>query len=371
MSPLLLYSTCVVGAVGLYLVLRPGRRSARVAGAILGLAALVYLGLRVAVDAGGAAWGPGTESPIFFGLFSVIAILGAVRMITHPRPVFAALYFVLVVLSSAALFLMLQAEFIAFALVIVYAGAILITYMFVLMLAQQATEDDVNSSAEYDRIPREPAAAIIIGLVLVAAIADSMVGPASRGGSIGAVDATAGVRNAWRVLDEMPKSREREARAIVPDLESIVLDPDGNAVYVDDSGVAFMDVRLADGSVRTIELPQSALPGNTQAVGMALVARFPVSLEVAGIILTMAMFGAVVLARRQIELGEDRLRESVGLRRLTVDESEAETGAQTGAQTGDKSGAKSGDKTGNRSGTGTGSGSGRGSGSGDDGEGSL
>jgi len=338
MSPLLLYSTCVVGAIGLYLVLRPGTRSVRAAGAFVGLAALTYLGVQLALSTGASLFGPESESPILFGIFGVIAVSGAVRMITHPRPVFAALYFVLVVLSSAALFLMLHAEFIAFALVIVYAGAILITYMFVLMLAQQATEDDVNSSAEYDRIPREPAAAVIVGLVLVAAVADAMVGPAARGGSIGAVDATASARNAWRVLDEMPRSREREARAIVPDLESIVLDPDGNAVYVDDSGMAFMDVRLVDGSVQTIELPKSALPGNTEAVGMALVARFPVSLEVAGIILTMAMFGAVVLARRQIELGEDRLRESVGLRRLTVDKPDSEDATLSGDETGNATG---------------------------------
>ena len=40
---------------------------------------------------------------------------------------------------------------------------------------------------------------------------------------------------------------------------------------------------------------------------------FPVSLELAGVILLMAMFGAVVLARRQIELGEDEIRESAGM----------------------------------------------------------
>src|SRR4030095_6722893 len=86
---------------------------------------------------------PGPERPeFFFAVFSLIAIASAGRMITHNRPVYSALYFIMVVLSSAALFLMLQAEFMAFALVIVYAGAILITYMFVIMLAQQAPTDE-------------------------------------------------------------------------------------------------------------------------------------------------------------------------------------------------------------------------------------
>jgi hypothetical protein len=50
------------------------------------------------------------------------------------------------------------------------------------------------------------------------------------------------------------------------------------------------------------------------------VAVFPVSLEIAGVILLMAMFGAVVLARRQIDLSEDEVRVAAGLQPLLEDE---------------------------------------------------
>ena len=53
-------------------------------------------------------------------------------------------------------------------------------------------------------------------------------------------------------------------------------------------------------------------------VGLSLVADFPVSLELAGVILLLAMFGAVVLARKQIEIGEDEVREAAGMRRLAL-----------------------------------------------------
>jgi hypothetical protein len=46
---------------------------------------------------------------------------------------------------------------------------------------------------------------------------------------------------------------------------------------------------------------------------MALVTRFPVSLELAGIILLMAMFGAVVLARKQTDIADDDRRALAGL----------------------------------------------------------
>ena len=55
-------------------------------------------------------------------------------------------------------------------------------------------------------------------------------------------------------------------------------------------------------------LPDSMLPRNTQQVGWSLVNDFPVSLELAGVILLMAMFGAAIIARRAIELGEQEKR---------------------------------------------------------------
>ncbi len=332
MAPLLLYATCAVGAVGLYLILRPGAKSLRMAGVLIGLAAAISLGLGLLKTAAGtlapfdsvpgavASEGPST---VFTGLFCLIALASAVRMITHPRPVYVALYFVLVVVSSAGLFLLLQAEFMAFALVIVYAGAILITYLFVLMLAQQAeSEDDLRALAEYDRVPREPATAVVVGLIMVAVLSDALFGAGPDGqprpgGPRGQVTASEASAAEWALLDKLPRSRDAAVRALVPDFREVVL-TDGRSVVIRD-GAAFVTIVDGEGATRELELPASAAPNNTERVGLALVADFPVSLELAGVILTMAMFGAVVLARRQAELGEDQRREAAGLRRLTVD----------------------------------------------------
>ena len=101
-------------------------------GAIVGLGGLAWLFVE-ALSAVAAEHRPN----VFFWVFAMVAIVAAARMVTHGRPVYSALYFIAVVVSSAGLFLLLGAEFMAFALIIVYAGAILITYLFVLMLAQQ------------------------------------------------------------------------------------------------------------------------------------------------------------------------------------------------------------------------------------------
>jgi hypothetical protein len=85
---------------------------------------------------------------------------------------------------------------------------------------------------------------------------------------------------------------------------------------VAEDGSATVHYLTADGEQEALTLPGAAMPENVQSVGLGLILKFPVSLELAGVILLMAMFGAVILARRQIELTEDEKREAVGMRRL-------------------------------------------------------
>jgi NADH-quinone oxidoreductase subunit J len=320
----MLYTACVIGAAGLYLVLKPGRPSAKAIGALLGLGAFGWL----LVSAANAIGGGSPQNPqVAFTIASGIAILAAGRMVTHTRPVYCALYFILVVLSSAALFLLLEAEFIAFALVIVYAGAILITYMFVLMLAQQAGDAAQPAGrAEYDVVPREPAAATLVGFVLLAVLSNMIViGAETMPAPSTAVRAN---EQAWLELEQMPARLQTEVRRAYPQFDwPPDRNPDGSFIAVAE-GRAYVTGHL-EGSSQTqrFELPPEAMPENIQRVGWALVAKFPASLELAGVILLMAMVGAVVLARRQIELGEDEKRLAAGMRRLTVEDAAAGEGA--------------------------------------------
>jgi NADH-quinone oxidoreductase subunit J len=159
-APYLLYLVFALGGAGLYLLLPKSNRSSVMPGAVLGVLALigliVVLAARVVVA--------DTQS-LYFYLFSLIAIVAATRVVTHPRPVYSALYFVLVVIAVAALLVLQGAEFLAIALITIYAGAILVTYLFVIMLAQQ------SGSPLYDRNAREPFLAVLAGFVLMAAIA--------------------------------------------------------------------------------------------------------------------------------------------------------------------------------------------------------
>ena len=69
-----------------------------------------------------------------FYLFGVIAIVSAIVFVTRKSPVSAAMWLVVVMFSLAALYVMLDAQFIGVIQVLVYAGAIMVVFLFVIML---------------------------------------------------------------------------------------------------------------------------------------------------------------------------------------------------------------------------------------------
>ena len=77
---------------------------------------------------------------ILFFVFGIVAAVTAVIMITRSNPVIAALFLVLNFASLAGLYLTLNAQFIAVTQVIVYAGAIMVLFLFVLMLLRPENE---------------------------------------------------------------------------------------------------------------------------------------------------------------------------------------------------------------------------------------
>jgi NADH:ubiquinone oxidoreductase subunit 6 (subunit J) len=161
-TPILLVAA--LGLVGIYLLLPrprtflPSFRLARWVGgalAILALATAGWLYIRTEIV---------TPETILFYAFSAVAISGGGLLVTQRNPVHAALAFALVVLSTCGLFLLLAAPFLMAATIIIYAGAIIVTFLFVIMLAQQAGFSDADSRS------REPFLSCLAGFVLLSAL---------------------------------------------------------------------------------------------------------------------------------------------------------------------------------------------------------
>ena len=240
----LIYAVFALGAAGIYFALPRPHRSTVPAGHILGVAAVALFVVLV------ASYALPSDGAGFSYVFSAMALLAAGRVVTHAKPVYCVLYFVLVVLSVAMLLVLQQAEFLAIALVIIYAGAILVTYAFVLMLAQQ------SATAPFETRSREPGLAVLAGFVVMAAVAGQVA------------DLPVGAK-----ASSGPEIRLAQA-------------------HVDDE--------------RPVESSLPAIPveGNTVAMGRLLLTNYVITLEVAGVLLLVALIGAIAIARKRVPAEE-------------------------------------------------------------------
>ena len=113
--------------------------------------------------------GGGIAHKILFWMFSAGAILGGILMISGRDPVHGALWFAVATLCVCGLFLELAAPFLAAATIIVYAGAIIVTFMFVIMLAQQ------GGATAYDQRPRLPLVGSVVSFLVLGALAFALL----------------------------------------------------------------------------------------------------------------------------------------------------------------------------------------------------
>lgn len=101
--------------------------------------------------------------PFLFFVAAAAALAGALGVVLARNPVHSALFLVMTLVSVAVLFLIQDAELVAAVQVIVYASAIVVLFLFVIMLLGVDREESMH-----DRIPYQRPAAIALGVVLLA-----------------------------------------------------------------------------------------------------------------------------------------------------------------------------------------------------------
>jgi NADH:ubiquinone oxidoreductase subunit 6 (subunit J) len=155
---LLILVPVVLGLIAVYLLLPRPRGTRPLWGTLSAGIAILLAGWLLVRS--GSGW---VETVLFYAL-SAIAVLAGGLLITLRNPVRAALSFALVVLSTCGLFLLQAAPFLMAATIIIYAGAIVVTFLFVIMLAQQVGTSDA------DQRSREPFLSSLAGFVLLGAM---------------------------------------------------------------------------------------------------------------------------------------------------------------------------------------------------------
>ncbi|SRR5258706_3325577 len=131
--PLLLGLVAVVLLFALVRALAPGRTV--LAGAILGGGGIVLLAMNYQALQSVEFWA---------GLVGFVAIFSALLIVIHPNPMVSVLFLILNLFCIALFYLMLRAQFLAALQVIIYAGAIMVLFVFVVMLLNLQAEQGLR-----------------------------------------------------------------------------------------------------------------------------------------------------------------------------------------------------------------------------------
>ena len=109
-------------------------------------------------------------SSIFFYTFSTVMLFAAFKVITSRNPVHSALYLVLCFFQASAIWMLLQAEFLSITLILVYVGAVMVLFLFVVMML------DINIEAMRKGFWSHFPLAASIGAVLALELASLLLG---------------------------------------------------------------------------------------------------------------------------------------------------------------------------------------------------
>jgi NADH-quinone oxidoreductase subunit J len=261
-NPLIL-AGLVAWIVGI-LMLMPGRKTTSMKTPRMGL---LVTAIGVVLFCAGVG-GPGTDlaGEAMFWTFAIGALLCGVLMITARNPVYGALWFALSTLSTCGLFLLQSAPFLAAATVIVYAGAVIVTFLFVIMLAQQ------GGAATYDRRSRQAIPITLASFVLLGAITMTLhKNPPEFQ-----------VRN----LVEEAKQEEAASGALGMSLVAPELLP-----------TVTVETKPNQLSLASVKQPVGSMKG----LGKSLFGDYLFAVELAGTLLLVACIGAIAIAPRREE----------------------------------------------------------------------
>ena len=128
-----------------------------------------------------------------FLIFAAFALAGAANLLLQRHPINSALSLIVVMSSLAVLYLLLGAEFLAVAQIIVYAGAIMVLFTFVVMLLNEGVEERTHGS----RVAKAlgfPAVVVILGVIATVILqSEKYLGQVSLGDGVTTTQELSGV----------------------------------------------------------------------------------------------------------------------------------------------------------------------------------
>jgi NADH-quinone oxidoreductase subunit J len=201
------------------------------------------------------------QSALFYA-FSAVMLFASFRVITARNPVHAALYLVLAFFQASGIWMLLKAEFLSIALVLVYVGAVMVLFLFVVMML------DINIDSIRQGFWKHFPLAATVGAVIALELAAVLLG-------------------GFRISEPQ---KQLAAQTISPAAVTAVAPVDAASAALDAASAA---VPAAD--VGHLVVAQAS---NTKALGVLLYTEYLYPVQVAALILLVGLIAAIALTLR-------------------------------------------------------------------------
>ncbi|BDU52551.1 NADH-quinone oxidoreductase subunit J [Limnohabitans sp. INBF002] len=201
------------------------------------------------------------QSALFYA-FSAVMLFASFRVITARNPVHAALYLVLAFFQASGIWMLLKAEFLSIALVLVYVGAVMVLFLFVVMML------DINIDSIRQGFWKHFPLAATVGAVIALELAAVLLG-------------------GFRISEPQ---KQLAAQVISPAAVTAVAPVD----------VASATVNAASAVLPAVDVGHVvvAQASNTKALGVLLYTEYLYPVQVAALILLVALIAAIALTLR-------------------------------------------------------------------------
>jgi NADH-quinone oxidoreductase subunit J len=204
------------------------------------------------------------QSALFYA-FSAVMLFASFRVITARNPVHAALYLVLAFFQASGIWMLLKAEFLSIALVLVYVGAVMVLFLFVVMML------DINIDSIRQGFWKHFPLAATIGAVIALELAAVLLG-------------------GFRITEPQ---KQVAAQVISPAAVSAVAPVDAASAAMDAASAALTSASAGDVGHMVV-----AQVSNTKSLGVLLYTEYLYPVQVAALILLVALIAAIALTLR-------------------------------------------------------------------------
>lgn len=235
---------------------------------------------------------------IFFWLFAAGAVLSSAAVVLARIPLYSAIALILDFFFFAGLYVLLSAHFMAIIQVLVYGGAIMVLFMFIIMLLNLRDERTVVAVKSHHVVAVMTSMAMmaILGTALLR-IVDHEKLPQPNPEGVAELQATESrVPGLYAVLDEAALEQGYRARISRWEAGTARMS-DGKYRPVDPQAKTDVPDPLKGG---TAEYPEPASFGTAEPLSLMLVNRFVVPFELTALLLLGAIIGAVIIAKKRL-----------------------------------------------------------------------